>query len=177
MPRDLDYEKTHIGFDEQCPEGGIKCKNYELCEEVLPEWWYDCKGRYLCTNCDVAFGTWSAPSHCVYRTGKGELPFVDNKECPVCLEVKRSVTQPNCDHTMCIECFKRCHYGDKSGEPLFPYSGDIEEEYEGDQENIKWKIYFPLIDKWNREWNQWDDKRISKYDSEDHLRKCPICRK
>ena len=44
--RDLEYENNNIGFDCQCPEedgGGIKCKNYELCEEVLPRWWFNCK--------------------------------------------------------------------------------------------------------------------------------------
>ena len=37
MNRDLNYEKNNIGFDYQYTEedgGGIKCKNYELCESV-----------------------------------------------------------------------------------------------------------------------------------------------
>lgn len=56
--RDLEYEKNNIGYDEQYPEenrDGIKCKNYELCEMVLPDWWFDSKGCYLCTNCIIIF--------------------------------------------------------------------------------------------------------------------------
>ena len=26
-------------------------------------------------------------------------------------ENKRGISQPNCEHTLCIGCFKRCHYG------------------------------------------------------------------
>ena len=92
-------------FDEQYPidtSGGIKCKNYEVCEDVLPKWWYDCKGQYLCTNCDVQFGTWGV------QTGKGELRIYNNLECPICLESEKCISQPFCDHTVCIQCFKRC---------------------------------------------------------------------
>ena len=73
MKRDLEYENNNIGYDWQYTEedgGGIKCKNYELCEDVLPKWWFECKGHYLCTNCDMMFGTW--------KNGKGELNFSDN---------------------------------------------------------------------------------------------------
>ena len=44
MVRDVEYENNNIGYDEQYPEGGIKCKNFEICEDILPKWWYDCKG-------------------------------------------------------------------------------------------------------------------------------------
>lgn len=43
--------------------------------------------------------------------------------------MKRSVSQPNCEHTLCINCFKRCYYGEN--EPTFPYP-DIEDEYYDD---------------------------------------------
>lgn len=46
MTRDLEYEKNNIGYDEQYPRetgGGIKCKNYEICEEVLPSWYSNVK--------------------------------------------------------------------------------------------------------------------------------------
>ena len=108
----LEYENNNIGFDWQYPQedgGGIKCKNYELCEAVLPKWWFECKGNYLCTNCHMMFGTWKFKGQ-EYKTGKGILDISDNIECPVCLEVKRSISQPNCEHTLCIECCKRCYY-------------------------------------------------------------------
>jgi len=111
----------------------------------------------------------------------GILDVSDNVECPVCLEVKRSISQPNCEHTVCIDCFKRCYYGDDSreGEPPFPYP-DIEDEYYddgGDEENPKWKNDYPLIKIYNEEWNKWDDENNDKYANEENLRKCPICRK
>jgi hypothetical protein len=174
MNRDIEYEKNntiknceYIGDDKV----GIKCKNYELCDTVLPEWWYDCKGNYLCTNCHMLFGTWGT------QTGKGELDKFDNKECPICLEVKRCVIQPNCNHTLCIECFKRCYFGynDEENEPIFPYSSEIEDEYYENQEDPKWDIDYPLIKIYNEEWNAWDDKNIENYDDEDYSKKCPIC--
>ena len=167
MKRDLEYENNNIGFDPQYPKedgGGIRCKNYELCEAVLPKWWFECKGNYLCMNCDIMrFGI---------------LDVSDNVECPVCLEVKRSISQPNCEHTLCIDCFKRCYYGDESreGEPPFPYP-DIEDEYYDDQENPKWENDYPLIKIYNEEWNKWDDKRDQKRANEKYLAKCPLCRK
>ena len=176
MDRDIQYENSNIGFDEQYPEedgGGIKCKNYELCEAVSPKWWFECKGNYLCTNCHMLFGTWGK-SH----TGKGVLEISDNLDCPICLENKRSIEQPNCEHTLCIDCFKRCYYGDddSENEPNFPYP-DIEEEYYEDKFNPKWEKDYPLIKIHNEEWNKWDDKKNEKYENEENLRNCPICRK
>ncbi len=107
--RDTEYENNNIAYDYQYPEevgGGIKCKNYELCEVVLPKWWFECKNNYLCTNCHMLFGTWGESN-----TGKGILEINNNLECPICLENKRGISQPNCEHTLCIGCFKRCHYG------------------------------------------------------------------
>ena len=178
MERDLEYENNNIAFDWQNTEedgGGIKCKNYELCKAVLPKWWFECKGNYLCTNCHMMFGTWGSGENA--HTGKGVLEISDNVECPICLEVKRSISQPNCEHTVCIKCFKRCHYGDDNAEnePKFPYP-DIEDEYYDNTENPKWENNYPLIKIYNEEWNKWDDKKIQKYTNEENLRKCPLCR-
>jgi len=180
MERDLEYENNNIAFDWQCTEedgGGIKCKNYELCETVLPKWWFECKGNYLCTNCHMMFGTWKFQGQ-EYKTGKGVLEISDNIECPICLEVKRSISQPNCEHTLCIKCFQRCWYGkdDTENEPKFPYP-DIEDEYYEDQDNSKWETNYPLIKIYNEEWNKWDDEKIQKFDNEEYLRMCPLCRK
>ena len=172
--KDLDYEKNNIGYDSQYPQGGIKCKNYEVCDAVLPDWWWDCKACYLCTTCDMMFGTWGTEE--IGNDGKGTLEFIDNYECVICMETKRCVSQPKCNHFVCIDCFKRCYYGDdESGRPEFPYP-EIKEEYDDDEENPKWDNY-PLIARYNQEWNEWDDNRMEKYEREKNLRSCPLCRK
>ena len=180
MERDTEYENNNIAYDEQYTKedgGGIKCKNYELCEAVLPKWWFECKGNYLCTNCHMMFGTWKFQGQ-EYKTGKGILDISDNIECPVCLEVKRSISQPNCDHTVCIDCFKRCYYGDDDAEnePKFPYPV-IEDEYYEDTDNPKWDTDYPLIKIHNEEYNKWNDEKIKKFENEEYNRKCPLCRK
>jgi hypothetical protein len=181
MERDIQYENRNIGFDEQYPEekgGGIKCKNHELCRAVLPKWWFECKGHYLCINCHMMFGTWSNQKANVYKTGKGVLDISDNIECPICLEKKRSISQPNCLHTLCIDCFKRCYYGDdvSENEPEFPYP-DIEDDYYEDPRNPKWETEYPLIKIYNKDWSKWDNENYERYENEKALRKCPLCRK
>ena len=178
MERNIKYERNNIGYDDQYlgDEGsGIKCKNYEICKAVLPKWWFECKGSYLCTNCDMMFGTWTSKCGRQHR-GKGALPITANAECSICLELARSVSQPNCDHTICISCFKRCYFGDESGEPDFPYP-DIEDDYYEDPENPNWAHEYPFIQIYNKEWNRWDEEKSRHYEAEAHLRKCPSCRK
>ena len=105
----------------------------------------------------------------------------NNVECPICLEIKEGISQPRCNHSLCISCFKRCHYGDENrdGEPLFPYP-DIEDEYYDDiypENNKKWITDYPLIQIFNEEWNKWDDENNDKHENERYLQNCPVCRK
>ena len=158
-------------------ESGIKCENYLVCDTLLPKWWLECKGNWLCTNCDMMFGTWTSNGK-KYK-GKGILPIVKQSECPVCLETKKSVTQPRCNHTICIDCFKRMYYGESDEEnppPKFPYP-NFEDDYFDDTDNPKWMKDYPLISIWVKKWNKWDDAKIKKYENEKYLRKCPMCRK
>lgn len=178
MERDLEYENNNIAFDFQYTEengGGIKCKNYELCKAVLPKLWFEYMGRYLCMECHIMFGTWGEGENS--RTGKGILEISDNLECPICLEIKRSIIQPNCEHTLCIECFKRCYYGDSDNEnePKFPYP-NVEDEYYEDENNQKWKTDYPLIKIYHEEWDKWNDEKNQKYEEETYLQQCPLCR-
>jgi hypothetical protein len=108
QPRDLEYEKNNIIYQyNNGSENGIKCMNYLICNEGLPDWWWDCKNNYLCTNCDMLFGP--------FNNGKGILE-IKMAECPICLEEKKCVTQPRCHHCVCIKCFKRCYYGNPINE-------------------------------------------------------------
>lgn len=179
MERDFDYETSNIGYNYQYTEqdgGGIKCKNHIICESVLPKHWFEQKGHYLCLNCDMMFGTWSSWSNA--HAGKGTLEISHNVECPICLEMKTCISQPRCDHSVCMNCFKRCYFGDETGKgkPIFPYS-DIEDEYYEDPCNPKWESDYPLINTYNEEYNIWDHELTNKYHNEEYLRKCPLCRK
>lgn len=184
MPRDLRYERDNVGVDEQYPDGdGIKCKNYIVCGEVLPSWWYSCKNRYLCTNCDWAFGTWSgmdATSGAVeFHTGKGELPVLEDAECPVCLETGAAVTQPRCEHHVCVACFKRCYYGPEPiAQPDFPYARDVEDQYDDDDVcSDEWYATYPLVREYEAALDACEDLDAQRFASEDNLRCCPLCRK
>ena len=170
----MNYENENIGNDLQEKDVRIKCKNYQLCEAILPTWWFECKNNYLCTTCHLMFGTWGTPP--IGNTGKGALDFVDNIECPVCFENKQGVSHPNCDHFICIDCFKRCYYGDETGEPEFPYP-ELEDEYYDDRENPKWETEYPLIRLYEEEWDNWENAKHEKYSKERNLRMCPLCRK
>jgi hypothetical protein len=170
--RDYEYEINNIAYDDQCTEddgGGIKCKNYEVCDTVLPKWWFECKGKYLCSNCDMMFGTWGT------QIGKGILEKNNDNECPICIERKKGISFPRCNHMVCIECFKRCMYGDETGEPIFPYF-DIEDEYYEQPENPKWKNDYPLIEIYQRDYDNWEYNKNEKYKNETNIRLCPVCR-
>ena len=176
MNKDIDYEINNIAYDEYLTKeegGGIKCKNYKVCNTLLPHYWFDIKNNYLCINCYIMFSTWGI------NTGKGILDIIDNIECPICLEYKQGISQPRCEHYLCIDCFKRCYFSEENdinNEPIFPYS-DIEELYYQDSSNPKWEIEYPLIKVYNEECNKWEEMCDEKYDSEEYLRICPLCRK
>jgi predicted Zn-ribbon and HTH transcriptional regulator len=149
------------------------CKNFEFCDGMQPPQWCGEGGhsiRYLdsggdpdlCMNCAVMF--------------RKELVFKDDVECPICFETKKGITQPNCEHAICIECFRDCYYG-KYDEPDFPYSKDIEEEYDeyDDLYNAPKSFLdkYPLIREYEEECNR-------RYDRQDEMisvnSRCPLCR-
>ena len=53
----------------------------------------------------------------------------------------------------------------------------MNQNYYEDQFNPKWEKDYPLIKIHKEEWNKWDDKNNEKYENEENLRNCPICRK
>lgn len=149
--------------------GFFKCKNYEICNVLLPNEWYKYKGSYLCYGCECLFGKW--------RGGKGILNKFNTIKCPICLEYKKGVSQPRCEHYLCVDCIKRCYYGEKKEEPIFPYSDEIKLEYQLDPQNKKWDTNYPLIKLYLKQNNEWCDERYIKYKNERYLRKCHLCRK
>jgi hypothetical protein len=46
--------------------------------------------------------------------------MVDDYECPICMESKKSLEMPRCNHKVCIECYKTIYFGSStSEEPCF----------------------------------------------------------
>ena len=128
-----------------------KCINFEICNK------YTFTNR-PCINCNDMYGV--------------PLQFIDNHECPICMETERCVKFINCNHYVCIQDFKRMFYGNQSDEPKFPYP-DLEDDY---YENIKKYVEDPNVIKWTKEWHNWSYLEDLHYESEQYLRKCSICR-
>ena len=127
--RDLQYEQANIGYNIQYPEGGIKCKNYELCEEILPIRWYECKARYLCTNYDTILINWWYEYKETYLCmrcnmfGWGELEFKENNdECDICNEENNKFVNfpTNCGHCFCTQCSRNILFYDEKRYHLSP---------------------------------------------------------
>jgi hypothetical protein len=147
-----------------CPHNcePVKCPNFLVCGTVAQEWYYNChRGR--CWTCRNTF--------------EKNLTFKEEpEECPVCMETTMCVVQPNCEHAMCISCFKRCWNGAPHPEqPPFPYP-EREEEYES-LECPSELHHDPLVIAWNNELTRQDDEMSARYEAEGNLRKCPLCRK
>jgi hypothetical protein len=180
--RDLQYEQSNVGYDCQYPEGGIKCKNYELCKAILPEWWFECKANYLCTTCDM-FG-WK------------ELEFKKNDdECVVCNETgnKQIKFPANCGHWFCVSCSEKILFWDETLYHLSPVSFGCSPCPNGCINPIKGKqCYCEDYDEILERWEQENPRQYKEYNDAEYLsielsettigsvfgsQKCPLCRK
>lgn len=139
----------------------VKCPNFVVCDSIVPQWILGCN-KGTCTTCGYTFGR--------------ILTFYESVECPICFEDKPGVKQINCDHKVCIDCFKRCRYGGTIPHPIFPYPHEIEDEYDNDPDDSKW-VNDPLIIKYNEDWILYESKCDEEYYRETSLRICGICRK
>ena len=142
----------------------VKCPNFAMCENAGPKWYLGCHdGR--CQPCNMFFGK--------------NLTFKEEpEECPVCMETTLCVGQPNCSHAVCIVCFRRCRFNGppRRGEPPFPYPDKEDEYFDTGNEPENPLYHDPLVVKYNRDWNRWEDAWQEANSMEENLRKCPICR-
>jgi hypothetical protein len=93
--RDTNYEENSKIITLYYPDGGIKCKNYTLCNSVLPTWWWECKRSYLCFMCETM------------KCGILNFKYTEDK-CKMCDTMsKESVIGVNCNHDLCIPCMKK----------------------------------------------------------------------
>jgi hypothetical protein len=180
--RDLQYEQSNIGYDCQYPEGGIKCKNYELCEHILsPDWW-EWYANYICPSCDMF--------------GFKELEFKEyNEECIVCNETgNKHVKFPaNCGHSFCVSCSKNILFWDETRYHLSRVPFGCPSCPNGCMNPIKGKQcyceeYDEILDRWEVEYPE----KYKQYNDAENLsvelsettsgsvfdsKKCPLCRK
>ena len=109
----------------------VPCPNFEVCDEYM-----DPRMR-TCIHCSFRR---------IVNSKKDILTFKDNIECPVCLETKKGVTNINCDHYVCIDCFHEMHRYIEDGEgPPFPYDETIEEDYDNNPDKYE---NDPIINTW-----------------------------
>ena len=159
------YEKNpEYSCDHGCKP--IPCDNNVFCDVILPTWFLGLKrsGVCLCMSCESMFHK--------------KLIIVEDRECPICMETKTGVVLPNCSHSICVDCFKRCMYGEKIPQPQFPYSDEVLTEWEelGIQDDSKFFIKYPLAKIWDSEMKKWETNQSIKYHQEKSLRLCPYCR-
>ena len=147
----------------------MQCKNYLVCETLMPE--YILKNHdELCVNCFVAFGKWQG--------GHGILPQKKLDECYICYENNIwGISNPNCSHFICIDCFKKCYKDVFSGlypdpEPEFPFSNDVHQIYSSNPHNEIWNSY-EEISEWEILHNEWTNRQNNKV----NINRCPFCRK
>lgn len=172
LQRDPEYEASNTVYTEEGYRD-IKCKNYEMCKGTFDYRMVGssfgipgCKNyEYLCINCYIEYGKW--------KGGKGELRRFDGLECPVCLETKRCIEQPRCEHTVCIDCFVACHHG-LFEEPAFPYTDDVKEQYFESEDPESFMERYPLLVEYEAEYDRRSDARDAMAELNG---RCPLCRK
>jgi hypothetical protein len=128
---------------------GIKCINHVVCNRVVPTWWYDVKGNYLCMDC--------------VEKGINKLEFYVESECPICLENKLSVKFEQCTHSVCVDCYRNAYGFDNYVllNLMRPYPDD-----ESDDDEVK---------QWYDEYQLMNDAYLAPRTSA--LDTCPMCRK
>lgn len=143
----------------------MKCPNFQVCGTYAPEWYFRCHhGR--CQPCNMKFGK--------------NLVFPEEpQECPICFDTGPSVIQPNCTHSVCIDCFKRTRVDGppRTGEPQFPYPDREDEYFDHDPFQPPHPLENdPLVVRYHAAWERWDNEWNANYNAEQHLRRCPMCR-
>jgi hypothetical protein len=139
----------------------VKCPNYLVCGNISPQRILS-SHKGTCFNCRISFG---------------HLEFFTNEECPICLDTKLCVKQSKCNHKICVDCFKRCHFPPywNDPQPQFPYDSELEDEYESQFDLPRWKND-PLIQKYQEDCNKWELERQIREKNENYLKRCSICR-
>ena len=74
----------------------IQCPNYIICDNSFPKFFSFLHG--VCLYCDQNFSNWN-----------GILKTMDYLDCMICLKVDcTGIILQNCNHCLCVNCFKHC---------------------------------------------------------------------
>lgn len=145
--------------------GAVKCRNFELCGEILPSEWLDCRDDYLCDCCTKLFQR---------RGQSGRLSFSTNV-CQMCGVTRRCAAHPVCGHSLCTDCFGDHYYGECDyDEPVFPYP-EIADEYWADADSEWWDLEYPALRQYHRLHKSWIRRRRQTRMQHGRKRTCPIC--
>lgn len=183
MIRDMEYEQLNIIYDECYQRNGLKCKNYDLCENILPPTAYEEGTNYLCMTCGYGFG-WNT------------LEFRESEEvCVVCQETtNKQVKFPtNCGHWFCIPCSRNILFWDETRYHLSPVPYGCESCPNGCVNPIKGKQcyceeYNEILNEWEQtqpdDYKKWCDAESKSIELSEIVegsvfgsQKCPLCRK
>ena len=188
MVRDLQYEQLNTIYDEDYKINGIKCKNYELCQHILPPEHYENLANYLCMTC----GDWFK----VGGFGWNELEFrVGEEECVVCNETsnKQLKFPTNCGHWFCLSCSRNILFWDETRYHLSPVPYGCPSCPNGCVNPEKGKqCYCEEYDEIQEEWEQEQPDKYKEWNNAEYISielseniggsvfgsaKCPLCRK
>lgn len=81
----------------------MELRECDLCSELAPNVWFRIhtyNGVLICNHC-TEFGLFS----------KKPVVVLNHIKCCVCLETKKGIELPSCEHMLCISCCKRIYYG------------------------------------------------------------------
>ena len=75
----------------------VKCPNFILCQHfIIP---FEEKNHYgLCYPCSIAYK--------LAGYGKGKLEIFETYECTSCKTNAKCIEQPQCEHILCMDCFR-----------------------------------------------------------------------
>jgi hypothetical protein len=154
----------HIdGYEMSCKHNCIprECLNFSVCNSSQTNS-IMIQGSLLCFSCDIAFGK--------------PLTFLHKADCQICSSQKvDAIKRLNCDHALCLTCFKKAHYGEPPVKPVFPYEKKIELEYLENEWDPRWNND-PLIKKYQADYSAWVEKLHANFKECDPMRTCAVCK-
>lgn len=112
-----------------------ECGNYYICFSEIN------KDDEFCNDCQ----------NLPYENKKRIICRIEKSECLVCSKISNiTVKREECDHILCVNCFRKMFFDKSISEPVFPYLNknyDENIDYDND-ENIR--IYKKHLEYWNK---------------------------